>query len=191
MVQRAMISAILAIFLVTPPIGIAASASECKPVEKKKVKVEGFISKEFKKDRKKIFKEFAEMGHTRTALRVFPMGKTSDVVGMGRCVPAYIARHVLVKAIEYTGGVGNLVVQDFLPEHWIGIGTTMFDEPSQQKVSAEQVQQLLNPDLGDKEFHALYRKFSVQDELVPFFGLKVPNAKIPGASTILQKNKKE
>jgi hypothetical protein len=37
MVQRAMISAILAIFLVTPPIGIAASASECKPVEKKKV----------------------------------------------------------------------------------------------------------------------------------------------------------
>ena len=191
MVQRAMISAILAIFLVTPSIGIAASASECKPVEKKKVKVEGFISKEFKKDRKKIFKEFAEMGHTRTALRVFPMGKTSDVVGVGRCVPAYIARHVLVKAIEYTGGVGNLVVQDFLPEHWIGIGTTMFDEPSQQKVSAEQVQQLLNPDLGDKEFHALYRKFSVQDELVPFFGLKVPNAKIPGASTILQKNKKE
>ena len=191
MVQRAMISAILAIFLVTPSIGIAASASECKPVEKKKVKVEGFISKEFKKDRKKIFKEFAEMGHTRTALRVFPMGKTSDVVGVGRCVPAYIARHVLVKAIEYTGGVGNLVVQDFLPEHWIGIGTTMFDEPSQQKVSAEQVQQLLNPDLGDKEFHALYRKFSVQDELVPFFGLKVPNAKIPGANTILQKNKKE
>ena len=191
MVQRAMISAILVIFLVTPPIGIAASASECKPVEKKKVKVEGFISKEFKKDRKKIFKEFAEMGHTRTALRVFPMGKTSDVVGVGRCVPAYIARHVLVKAIEYTGGVGNLVVQDFLPEHWIGIGTTMFDEPSQQKVSAEQVQQLLNPDLGDKEFHALYRKFSVQDELVPFFGLKVPNAKIPGANTILQKNKKE
>ena len=191
MVQRTMVSVILAIFLVVPPIGIAASASECKPVEKKKVKVEGFISKEFKKDRKKIFKEFAEMGHTRTALRVFPMGKTSDVVGVGRCVPAYIARHVLVKAIEYTGGVGNLVVQDFLPEHWIGIGTTMFDEPSQQKVNAEQLQQLLNPDLGDKEFHALYRKFSVQDELVPFFGLKVPNAKIPGASTILQKNKKE
>ena len=191
MIQRVIISATLAIFLVTPPIGITAFASECKPVEKKKVKVEGFISKKFKKDRKKIFKEFTEIGHTRSRLRAFPMGKASDVVGVGRCVPAYIARHVLVKAIEYTGGVGNLVVQDFLPEHWIGIGTTMFDEPSQQKVNAEQLQQLLNPDLGDKEFHALYRKFSVQDELVPFFGLKVPNAKIPGASTILQKNKKE
>jgi hypothetical protein len=64
----------------------------------------------------------------------------------------------------------------------------MFDEPSQKKITPEQVQQLLNPELGDKEFHALYRKLSVQDELVPFFGLKVPNAKIPGASTILQKN---
>jgi len=47
-------------------------------------------------------------------------------------------------------------------------------------VSATQVNQLLNPDLGDKEFHALYRKFSKQNELVPFFGLQVPNSKIPG-----------
>ena len=63
----------------------------------------------------------------------------------------------------------------------------MFDEPSQQKVTPEQVNQLLNPDLDDKEFHALYRKFSKQNELVPFFGLNVPNAKIPGNtnSTVL------
>lgn len=72
------------------------------------------------------------------------------------------------------------MVQDFIHNHWIAIGTTMFDEPSQQKVTPEQVSQLLNPDLDDKEFHALYRKFSKQNELVPFFGLNVPNAKIPG-----------
>lgn len=185
MFQRAMISAILAISLVTLPAGAAASDFKCQPVEKKKVKVEGFISKKFKKDRKRIFKEFAEMGHTRTMLRVFPMGDTSDVVAIGRCVPAYIARHVLAKAIEYTGGVGQLVFQDFLHGHWIGIGTTMFDEPSQRKVTEEQVKQLLNPDLSDQEFHALYRKFSVQDELVPYFGLDVPNIKIPGARTTL------
>ena len=70
MIQRVIISATLAIFLVTPPIGITAFASECKPVEKKKVKVEGFISKKFKKDRKKIFKEFTEIGHTRSRLRL-------------------------------------------------------------------------------------------------------------------------
>ena len=161
--------------------------TECQLMQKKKVKVEGYISKKFQKERKKIAKEFAEMGNTRTALRVFPMGKTSDVVAVGSCVPAYIARHVLATAIKYTSGVGSLVVQDFVHGHWIGIGTTMFDEPSQQKVTAEQVRQLLNPDLDDKKFHALYQKLSSQNKLVPYFGLNVPNAKIPGNtnSTIL------
>jgi hypothetical protein len=61
----------------------------------------------------------------------------------------------------------------------------MFDEPSQRKVTDEQVSQLLNPSLDDKNFHVLYQKFSKQNKLVPFFGLDVPNVKIPGASTVL------
>jgi len=165
-------------FILEPMVTYAET--KCQIVKKKKVKVEGYISKKFRKDKKKIAKEFTKMGDTRTALRPFPMGKASDVVAVGRCVPAYIARHVLATAIKYTGGVGSLVVQDFVHGHWIGIGTTMFDEPSQQKVTTEQVNQLLNPDLDDKKFHELYRKLSKQSELVPFFGLQVPNSKIPG-----------
>jgi hypothetical protein len=173
---------VLAIFsFVLEPIATQAE-TECPSLEKKKIKVEGYISKKFKKDRKKIAREFIKLGDTRTAIRAFPMGKTSDVVAVGRCVPAYIARHVLSTAIKYTSGIGSLVVQDFVYGHWIGIGTTMFDEPSQRKVTADQVSQLLNPDLDDKSFHLLYRKFSKQNELVPFFGLKVPNSKIPGNS---------
>ena len=185
MFQKVTILAILWVFLFTFQVSAAEAKAECLPVEKKKVKVEGFISKKFRKDRKKIAKEFSEMGNTRTALRVFPMGDTSDVVAVGRCVPAHIAQHVIRTATKYTRGVGSLVVQDFLHGHWIGVGTTMFDEPSQKKVTAEQVQQLLDPDLGDKKFHMLYRKLSKQNELVPYFGLKVPNVKIPGASTTL------
>lgn len=173
------------VFLLTLHASAAETEAECQPLEKKKVKVEGFISKKFRKERKKIAEEFSNMGNTRTAIRVFPMGNTSDVVAVGRCVPAHIAQHVLTTAIKYTGGVGSLVVQEFVHGHWIGIGTTMFDEPSQKKVTAEQVQQLLNPDLNDKKFHTLYRKFSKQNKLVPYFGLDVPNVKIPGASTIL------
>ena len=84
------------------------------------------------------------MGHTRVALRPFPMGdKTAKVVAIGRCVPAYIARHVLQMTLKYTSGVESLVTQAFISGHWFGVGVTMFDEPSQQKVSPEQVQQLL------------------------------------------------
>ena len=187
MVKRMIFCVVLGVSsFILEPVATQAE-TECQLVEKKKIKVEGYISKKFRKERKKITKEFAEMGNTRMAVRVFPMGKTSDVVAVGRCVPAYIARHVLTTAIKYTGGVGSLVTQDFIHSHWIGIGTTMFDEPSQRKVTDEQVSQLLNPSLDDKNFHVLYRKFSKQNKLVPFFGLNVPNAKIPGNtnSTVL------
>ena len=92
-------------------------------------------------------------------------------------MPAYIARHVLTKALKYTDGITSLVNQAFLHTHWIGIGTTTFDEPSQQIVSVDQVQQLLNPQLSSEEFHALYRKFSIQDDTVPYFGLRTRNVK--------------
>ena len=105
------------------------------------------------------------------------MGKTSKVVAVGRCVPAYIARHVMQKALKYTSGITSLVNQAFLHTHWIGIGTTTFDEPSQQIVNADQVQQLLDPKLSSEEFHALYRKFSIQDDTVPYFGLTPRNVK--------------
>lgn len=151
---------------------------ECEPVDKKRIKIEGYISKSFRKHRKQVFKEFGEIGSTRVALRVFPMGETSKVIAVGRCVPAYIAQHIIKKSIEYSTGVESLVQQQFVHSHWVGVGVTMFDEPSQQIVSAEQVMQLLKPDLSDEEFHALYRKLSVPNDLVPFFGLKSPNVKI-------------
>ena len=151
--------------------------AKCKPVEEKQIKAEGYISKNFKKDRKIIYKEFAELGHTRVAIRPFFMATTSKVFAVGRCVPAYLARHLLKTALKYTSGVDSLVTQTFLPTHWVGVATTTFDEPSQQIITAEQLERLIDPSLNDEQFHALYRKFSIQDDLVPFFGLQRPNAK--------------
>ena len=155
----------------------AEAPKPCEPVEQKRVKVEGYISKKFRKQKRAIIKEFKEIGHTRTAIRPFPMGKTAKVIAIGRCVPAYIARHVMAKALQYTSGIESLVNQAFLHTHWIGIGTTMFDEPSQQLVTPEQVKQLMDPSLGDEEFHKLYRQFSVQDDTVPYFGRRPKNVK--------------
>ena len=175
--MRLLLSALMLLVFSGMAVPASFAESDCPELEKKPVKVEGWISKKFKKERKRIFKEFKEMGHTRTALRIFPMGDTAKVVAIGRCVPAYIARHILEKTLLYTAGVGSLVNQAFLPPHWVGIGTTMFDEPSQQKVNGEQVKQLMDPSLSDHNFHALYQKFSIQDDMVPYFGLQRPNAK--------------
>jgi hypothetical protein len=170
----------ITILIVWSVLGASAvfAEKECVPVDKKRIKIEGYISKSFRKQRKQVFKEFGNVGSTRVALRVYPMGETSKVIAVGRCVPAYIAQHIIKKSIEYSTGVESLVQQQFVHSHWVGVGVTMFDEPSQQLVSADQVKQLLKENISNEEFHILYRKFAIPNELVPFFGLKKPNVKI-------------
>ena len=180
MTQKSGWIVVVALGLIVGMAGFALAAEApkpCEPVETKGVKVEGYISKKFKRQKRAIIKEFKEIGHVRTSVRPYPMGDTAKVLAIGRCVPAYVARHVMAKALKYTSGIGMLVQQAFLPSHWIGLATTTFDEASQQLVTEEQVQQLMNPELSDEEFHILYRKFSIQDDLVPFFGLKSKNVK--------------
>ena len=101
------------------------------------------------------------------------MGETSKVIAIGKCVPVHIAQHVIKKAIKYSTGVESLVQQQFVHGHWMGVGVTIFDEPSQQLVSAEQVELMLNPDLSNEAFHKLYRKLSIPNQLTPFFGLQI------------------
>jgi hypothetical protein len=173
-----------AILLLTFSIGIWGTnpqavwaVEECAPEGTKKIKIEGYFSQKFRKDEKKIKAEYKTIGNVRTALRPYPLGDTSKNFAIGRCVPAYIARHILQVSQKYTSGIESLVVQEFIPAHWVGVGATMFDELSQQTVTPEQVNQLLNPDLNNEEFHALYKSLTIQDAKVPFFGLKVPNVK--------------
>ncbi|OGW16340.1 MAG: hypothetical protein A3K09_00895 [Nitrospinae bacterium RIFCSPLOWO2_12_FULL_47_7] len=162
-----------------PGVVFADTDAPCEPVETKPVKIEGWISKKFKKDLSSISKEFAAMGNTNVDLRAFPMGDAAAVTAIGRCVPAHIARHALENALKYTGGVSALINDSFVAPHWIGIGATIFDEPSQQKVTEDQVKQLLNSALTTEEFHALYHKFSKQDDSSMRWGQTVPNIKRP------------
>ena len=171
---------VIPVLVVLGLVGASAVFAEekCEPVDKKRIKIEGFISKSYRKQRKQVFKEFGEIGSTRVALRVYPMGETSKVIAVGRCVPAYIAQHIIKKSMQYSTGVESLVQQQFVHSHWVGVGVTMFDEPSQQIISADQVQQLLKQGISDEEFHSLYRELAIPDERVPYFGLQVPNVKI-------------
>ncbi len=171
---------VIPVLVVLGLVGASAVFAEekCEPVDKKRIKIEGFISKSYRKQRKQVFKEFGEIGSTRVALRVYPMGETSKVIAIGRCVPAYIAQHIIKKSMQYSTGVESLVQQQFVHSHWVGVGVTMFDEPSQQIISADQVQQLLKQGISDEEFHSLYRELAIPDDRVPYFGLQVPNVKI-------------
>ena len=150
---------------------------DCEPLPQKPVKVEAWMSKRQEPVLPFIRREFAAMGHTRVTLWVYPAENPSRVAAIGRCVPAYIARHALRKALEFSGDVQSLVHQGFFSSHWIGIGTSLFDEASQKPISRRQLDQLLDDSLDTFEFQALYRQFTKQDETVKAFGLTLPNPK--------------
>ena len=84
---------------------------DCSPVEEKSVKVEAWMSKQYEKSLRQIRNEFSAMGNTRVILWVCLAKNPSKIVVIGSCVPAYIGRHMLRKAIEYSGGVSSLVHQ--------------------------------------------------------------------------------
>ena len=103
---------------------------DCSSLEEKPVKVEAWMSKQYEKNLQKIRKEFSAMGNTQVTLWVYPANNPSKIVAIGSCVPAYIGRHMLRKAIEYSGGVSSLVHQGFFSSNWIGVGTSLFAESS-------------------------------------------------------------
>ncbi|MCF8722876.1 hypothetical protein LQ236_000896 [Nitrospina gracilis] len=158
---------------------MAAEEVPCPPVEEQPVKIEAWLAKRLEPQFPAIRKEMGLMGFTRVALWPYPAAENpSKVVAIGRCVPAYIARHALQQALYHFGGVQALVHQKFVHDHWIGLGTSLFAESSFQPITLKQLQRLLDPALGTFEFQSLYRQYTVQDVKVPAFGLNLPNPKL-------------
>lgn len=169
----------IGLFLVLGHSAMVLAAEECQPVGEKKVKIEAWISKKFKKDKRAILKEFREINDAKIAMRVFPMGDPNKVIAIGRCVPVDIAQQAIEKALKYAGGIKSLVNQRVIPPHWIAIGTTAFDQYSERKVSEEQVAKLQDASLTTEGFQSLYGEYSKLSKLSTGFGLKVPNPRIP------------
>lgn len=157
----------------------AGANENCEQESSKSVKVEAWMSKMQAPVFKFIRSEFAAMGHTRVTLWVYPASHNpSRIVAIGRCVPAYIARHVLQKAVEFSGGVEALVHQGFISSRWVGVATSLFAESSFRKISQKQLDQLLDESKDTIEFQSLYRSFTRQKPKVKAFGLTLANPKL-------------
>ena len=132
-----------------------AKTSECSAIEHKPGKVEAWLSKRYEKDLRQLRKGFSAMGSTRVNLWVYPAENPSKIVAIGRCVPAYITRHTIRKAMEYSGGVSALVHQGFIYSHWIGIGTSLFAESSFQPITHNQFIRLMDSSLDTHQFQSI------------------------------------
>ncbi len=156
----------------------AEPGTACRPLEERPIKVEMWIAKRRMPEYSRIRRDLAQMGHTWVSVFPYPGRNPSRVVAVGRCVPAYIARHILKQSLEYYGEIKSLVHTRFVAPHWIGLATSLFAENSLQPITPEQLDQLLDPALSTEEFHALYQSFSTQDKTVHAFGRELPNPKL-------------
>ena len=154
------------LFFGTPGYGEEA----CRPIEERPIKIEAWVSKKDMKNYRALRNNFEAMGYTYAALWPYPGQNPSRVVAIGQCVPAYIARHALKQALVYYGEVKSLVHQNFVAGHWIGLGTSLFAENSQQPINRQQLRDLLDPDLDTFQFHELYQQLTQQDAQVSAFG---------------------
>lgn len=150
----------------------------CRPIEERPIKIEAWVSKKDMKDYRMLRNKFEAMGYTYAALWPYPGRNPSRVVAIGQCVPAYIARHALQQALIYYGEVNSLVHQNFVSGHWVGLGTSLFAESSQQPINKQQLRDLLDPALDTYQFHELYQKLTEQDTQVSAFGQMLPNPKL-------------
>ena len=158
-------------------IVVAGDKPACKPIDKKRVKIEAWVAKRFKKEKKAIKEELGSLGNTKVKLRVFPMKEPAHVIAIGRCVPAYIGRHALRSALKYAGGVESLVHQTILSDYWIGLGTMAFDEYSQSQITQEQLKKLLDESLDTNDFQEMLKQYSLPGETIKVFGAQVPNVR--------------
>ena len=88
-----------------------ANTQDCSSIEDKTVKVEAWMSKQYEKNLRQIRNEFSAMGNMQVTLWVYPAKNPSKIVAISSCVPAYIGRHMIRRAIEYSDGVSSLVNQ--------------------------------------------------------------------------------
>jgi hypothetical protein len=166
------------IFLFTGIGHVYPKTPDCTLIENKPVKVEAWLSKRYEKQLAQLRKEFVAMGSTRVTLWVYPAENPSKIVAIGSCIPAYIARHILIKTLEYYGDVRGLVHQSFFSSNWIGLGTSVFSENSIQPISSDKLKQLMDDSLDTSQFQLLYRQLTIQEEKVRAFGLLLDNPKL-------------
>ncbi|QPJ61398.1 MAG: hypothetical protein G3M70_05650 [Candidatus Nitronauta litoralis] len=156
----------------------AQAEVSCRPLEERPVKIEAWMAKKKLPQFREMRREYGRMGSTYVSIFTYPGNNPSRVVAIGRCVPAYIARHALETTLHYYGSISHLVNQGFVAPHWMGLATSLFSENSQRPITRQQLNRLLDPSLGTQEFHALYQNMTVQEQMVEGFGMRVPNPKL-------------
>jgi hypothetical protein len=107
----------------------------------------------------------------KVRVRFYPLMDPPTNIGIGKCVPADVARRAIHETTKYSGNIDRLIRQDILPHHWIKIGSTDTAERSWTPVSSEDLARLTDANLPTDQFQGLYRSLAAPKERRLPFGM--------------------
>jgi hypothetical protein len=121
-------------------------------------RVEVILANQYRGDLAAIQKDFVDAGLANVHFQFTRSGQPPKNIGIGREVPAELARAALRLAIKYNKDVRILLPAYLFPPMFITIASSNFDETVEYHIDDEALRQLLDPSLDTEGFHRLYRK---------------------------------
>ncbi len=107
----------------------------------------------------------------KVRVKFYPFVDPPTNIGIGKCVPADIARRAMQAAMHYSGATDRLIRQDIMPHHWIKIGSTDTAELAWTSVRQDDMARLMDPNLSNEQFQDLYRSLAEPKERHLPFGM--------------------
>jgi hypothetical protein len=168
----------LAVFFVGLSVGesvafVAKETYNCDAPESKVIttKIELVLAKKKWRKKKKEIKKAVISGKSdlKVRLKFFPFLDPPTNLGIGKCISAENGRMAIEKALKYNRGVDFLIMQEFVPHHWLTIGSTNLAELTWIAITQEDLTNLSDPGLSTEQFQNLYRKLAtLKTRKLPF-----------------------
>lgn len=101
----------------------------------------------------------------RVTVQFFKVGIPAGILAVGKNTPADGARKAIEIAMKYNRKkIEFLIPEVLLPENYLAVGTSAYDESALIPVRPEDVALLTDPSLTTEQFHAVYLKLTRGDQ---------------------------
>jgi hypothetical protein len=123
-------------------------------------RVEVVLADQYRKELPAIKKDFMDAGLPNVHIQFTRSGQPPPNIGLGRQVPADLARAAIRLALKYNREVKVLLPRYLFPPMFITIASSNFDDTVEFPINEDMLTRLLDPSLGTEDFHKLYQQFT-------------------------------
>ena len=129
------------------------------------VRIDIWIGKHQKDNKDKIETRLQEKNVRKVKIQIAKWGTATQTAGIGSDVPVGVAQNSLKIQSELTG-VSFLLSQFLVPPTYVTLGSSLYEEKVEIPITQNNLQRLLNPNLNNREFHALYQRLTGEDKVL-------------------------